>query len=315
MAKYLVTGGSGFIGSNIVVALVARAQEVVVLDDLSSGKKANLESVLDRIQFIEGDICEPEAVAEAMAGVDYVLHLAAIPSVVASVDNPVATTRANCLGTLMVLLAARDAKVKRLVFASSSAIYGMSEKLPKDETMIPAPVSPYAASKITGEYYCKVCHTIYGVPAVALRYFNVFGPRQNPKSQYAAVVPAFVTAYLTGTPPTIYGDGEQSRDFTFVDNIVQANLRACESEKAIGQVMNVACGDRITVNQLDRTIARLLGREAIQPIRAEERPGDVKHSCADVSRMRELLDFDPPVSFEEGLHRTITWYQDHYKAP
>jgi UDP-glucose 4-epimerase len=304
VAKYLVTGAAGFIGSNIVQELVARGDEVRALDNLSTGRMANLESLESQIEFVREDIQNAEAVAEAVRGVDYVLHQAALPSVPRSVEDPLASHEANATGTLNVLIAARDAGVKRVVYASSSAVYGNSPTLPKQEDMPTDPLSPYAVNKLAGEQYCKVFTVLYGLPTVALRYFNVFGPRQDPTSQYAAAIAAFVTTMLQGRPPTIYGDGLQSRDFTYVSNVVTANLLACEREEAVGCTVNIACGQRITLLDLVAEINNLLGT-AIEPIFAPERPGDVKHSLADISRARATLGFEPAIGLREGLARTI----------
>ncbi len=308
MAHYLVTGGAGFIGSNIAIALVHRGESVRVIDNLATGSKANLDEILDRIEFIEGDICDAEDINRAVSGVDYVLHQAAIPSVARSVEDPVSTNEANASGTLHILLAARDAGVKRVVFASSSSVYGDSPTLPKSEEMPPDPLSPYAASKLIGEYYCKIFQNLFGLETICLRYFNVFGPRQDPTSQYAAVIPIFITAVAADRQPTVYGDGLQSRDFTFVDNVIEANLLACSAPKeATGRVYNVACGERFTLLDLLDEIGRILNKK---PAAAFEppRPGDVKHSLADISRAQQRLSFAPAVSFTEGLRRTVDWF-------
>jgi len=308
MAHYLVTGGAGFIGSNIAIELVRRGETVRIIDNLATGRKQNIEGILDRAEFIEGDICDLETIRRAASGVDYVLHQAAIPSVARSVEDPVTTNSANVTGTLNVLLSARDARVKRLVFASSSSIYGDSPTLPKEESMCPNPLSPYAASKLIGEYYCKIFQSLFGLETICLRYFNVFGPRQDPTSHYAAVVPIFITSLASGRQPTVYGDGLQSRDFTFVENVIEANLRASAAPKeATGQVYNVACGERFTLLDLLREIGKILNKKP-QPVLEPARPGDVKHSLADISRARESLSFEPRVSFPEGLRRTVEWF-------
>jgi nucleoside-diphosphate-sugar epimerase len=309
---YLVTGGAGFIGSNIVEKLVQRGERacpersrrVRVLDDFSTGKRENLAPWLDRIELIEGDIRDPEMVRRAMAGVDYVLHQAALPSVPRSVADPVSTHQVNATGTLNVLLAARDAGVKRLVYASSSSIYGNSPELPKREDMPTNPLSPYAASKLAGENYCRAFTQVYGLETVCLRYFNVFGPRQDPASQYAAVIPRFITAMLDGQRPVIYGDGQQSRDFTYVENVVQANLLACQAEGAAGEVFNVACGQRSTLLDLVRELEQVMGRKA-KPEFAPPRPGDVKHSQAAIDKACERFGYVPLVRFDEGIRCTI----------
>jgi len=308
MACYLVTGGAGFIGSNIAHELVRRGETVRIIDNLATGRRKNLEWILDKIDFIEGDICDPETIQRAASGVDYVLHQAAIPSVARSVEDPLTTNRANVTGTLSLLIASRDAKVKRVVFASSSSIYGDSPTLPKMEDMPPSPLSPYAASKLIGEYYCKIFQNLFGLETICLRYFNVFGPRQDPTSQYAAVIPIFITAVASGRRPVVYGDGLQSRDFTFVENVVEANLLACRAPKqATGQVHNVACGERFTLLELLDEVGRILNKKPA-PILEPSRPGDVKHSLADISRAKKSLGFDPKVSFAEGLRRTVSWF-------
>jgi nucleoside-diphosphate-sugar epimerase len=304
MARYLVTGAAGFIGSNIVEELVKRGADVRAVDNFATGRRANIEGLLPRIDFVEGDISDPETATRLVRGVDFVLHQAALPSVPRSVADPMASHQANATGTLNLLLAARDAGVKRFVYASSSSVYGNSPTLPKQEDMPTDPRSPYAVNKLAGEQYCKVFTLVYGLPAVALRYFNVFGPRQDPTSQYAAVIPAFITAMLEGKQPTIYGDGTQSRDFTFVANVVEANLLACEGDKADGSAVNIACGERVSLLELVAHINELLGT-SIDPAFAPERAGDVKHSLADISRAESTLGYRPRVRFKEGLASTI----------
>jgi nucleoside-diphosphate-sugar epimerase len=308
MAHYLVTGGAGFIGSNIAGELVRRGETVRVIDNFATGRRENLDGILDKIELIEGDICDPEAMRTSVAGVDYVLHQAAIPSVARSVEDPLTTNRANVTGTLNVLLAARDGGVKRVVFASSSSVYGDSPTLPKAEEMPPNPLSPYAASKLIGEYYCRIFLNLFGLETICLRYFNVFGPRQDPTSQYAAVIPLFINAVAAERQPVIYGDGLQSRDFTFVENIIEANLLSCAAPReAAGGVYNVACGERFTLLDLLGEIGEVLGKPA-NPTFESARPGDVKHSLADISRAREYLSFEPKVTFSEGLRRTVEWF-------
>lgn len=308
MPRYLVTGGAGFIGSNIAAELVRRGETVRVIDDFSTGRRENLKEILDGIEFIEGDICESAAVRKAVSGVDYVLHQAAIPSVERSVKDPIATTRANVDGTVSLLVAARDSGVKRVVFASSSSVYGDSPTLPKTEDMPPNPLSPYAASKLIGEYYCRVFQNLYGLETICLRYFNVFGPRQDPTSQYAAVIPLFIAAVASDRQPVVYGDGLQSRDFSFVENVVEANLMACAAPgEATGQVCNIACGERLTLLDLLDELGRILEKKP-KPIFDPPRPGDVKHSLADISQARKLLGYEPKVSFSEGLRRTVAWF-------
>ena len=308
MARYLVTGGAGFIGSNIVEELVRMGEEVIVLDDLSTGSSSNLDSFVADITFIKGDIRDGETVARALDGVDYVLHQAALASVPRSIEDPVLVHDVNVNGTLNMLERSRIAGVKGLVYAASSSAYGDSETLPKKEEMRPNPLSPYAASKLVGEHYCSVYSNVYGLPTVSLRYFNVFGPRQDPTSQYAAVVPIFITKLIDGLGATIYGDGEQSRDFTFVKNVVDANLLAAKSGGARGQMVNIACGSRYTINDLYARIKDLVGRGK-EPVYEDSRPGDVKHSQADVTKARELFGFSCSVSFEEGLKKTVEWYR------
>jgi UDP-glucose 4-epimerase len=306
----MVTGAAGFIGSNIVEELLNRGEQVVAVDNLSTGRLANLQPFLEKVTFVQTDVNDSERMAEALQGVDYVLHEGAIPSVPRSVSDPLRSHEANATGTLKLLLAARDAGIKRFVFASSSSVYGDSPTLPKHEEMAPNPLSPYAVNKLTGESYCRVFATLYGLPTVSLRYFNVFGPRQDPKSQYAAVIPAFIAAVMKGRRPTIYGDGMQTRDFTYVKNVVDANLAACGTDRADGQAINIACGERISLLDLMAQINAILGT-SIEPVFAPERPGDVKHSLADIQKAERLLDFRPGVSFAEGLSRTIAYMRMH----
>ncbi len=311
MATYLVTGGGGFIGSNLCHALVARGDKVRALDNFATGRRENLASLAGQARFelIEGDITDAATVARALAGVDYVLHQAAIPSVPRSIDDPIGTDRVNVHGTVTVLHAAVAAKVKRVVFAASSSAYG--EKAPgqaKVETMAPDPLSPYAAQKLACEHYLKVFHACYGLPTVALRYFNVFGPRQDPKSQYAAVIPNFVTAALDGRPATIFGDGHTSRDFCYVDNAVEANLLACTAKEAPGEVMNIACGESTSLLETIEIIARIVGKR-IPPVHEPARKGDIKYSLADITKAKRILGYTGKIKFAEGLARTIAWYQ------
>lgn len=312
---YLVTGGAGFIGSHLVEELVRQGQRVRVIDNLSTGKKENIEPFISRIEFIEGDIRDLQLVREAMQGVDYVLHQAAVPSVPRSVRDPLTTNAANVDGTLNILIAARDAGVKRVVYASSSSVYGDTPTLPKREDMRPEPRSPYAVSKLAGEFYCRVFYHVYGLETVVLRYFNVFGPRQDPKSQYAAVIPRFITALLCGEPPTIFGDGEQSRDFTYVENVVEANLLAAKVPNIAGEVFNIACGERITINELAQLLTEIIGvNPRLKPKYAPSRPGDVRHSLADISKSRGLLGYEVKVSTREGLEQTVAWYASKQKG-
>ncbi len=309
MARYLVTGGAGFIGSNIAHELVKRGEQVRILDNLATGRPENLRGIMDRIEFIEGDICDPETVAAAMEGVDYVLHQAALPSVLRSVKNPIASNHVNVDGTLNLLVAARDRGVKRFVLASSSSVYGDTPILPKSEEMALNPMSPYATSKMAAERYAMNFYRLYGLPTVALRYFNVFGPRQDPNSQYAAVIPRFITAMLSGEPPVVYGDGEQSRDFTFVENVVQANLLACTADTAPGHAVNIACGNRYSLNQMLKILEEMLGVPAQARYEAP-RPGDIKHSHASIELARKALGYEPVISFEEGLRRTVAFLKE-----
>jgi nucleoside-diphosphate-sugar epimerase len=306
--KFLVTGGAGFIGSNIVDALVRRGDSVVVLDNFSTGKRENLAAIRDRVEVIEGSITDLPTVRRAAEGVGFVFHEAALASVQRSVDDPLASNEVNIKGTLNVLVAARDAGAKRLVYAASSSAYGDTEVLPKREDMPAKPLSPYAVQKWVGEHYCKVFSSIYGLDTVALRYFNVFGPKQDPNSDYAAVIPIFVSRLLAGSEPTIYGDGEQSRDFTFIENVVDANLKACEGGPKNGAVVNVACGARFTLNELYEHIRGMLGSTK-KPRYAPPRVGDVRHSMADIGQARALLGFEPKVDFVTGLRRTVEWYR------
>lgn len=313
MATYLVTGAAGFIGSNIVEELVKRGERVRALDDLSTGYPRNIAPFRAAIDFIQGSIEDDRLLAEAVRGVDYVLHQAAIPSVPRSVEEPLRSHEANATGTLKVLLAARDAGVKRVVFASSSSVYGDSPTMPKREDMPTRPLSPYAVNKLAGEEYCKVFHRVYGLPTVALRYFNVFGPRQDPTSAYAAAIAAFASAMLEGRRPTVFGDGHQTRDFTFVSNVVDANLLACATDVADGQALNIACGARISLLDLIAELNHLLGTN-LEPIFAPERKGDVRHSLADIAQAREKLGYEPKVGLREGLRRTLEWMREAIPA-
>ena len=306
----LITGGAGFIGSHITEALVKRGDRVRVLDNLLTGHRANLAHLIDQIEFVEGDIRDPEQTRAAMAGVSIVYHEAAIPSVPRSVSDPQLNHDSNVQGTFNVLMAAREAGVKRVVYAASSSAYGDTEILPKQEDMIPKPLSPYAAAKLFGEYYMQVFTRVYGLETVSLRYFNVFGPRQDPGSPYSGVISKFATALLTEQTPVIYGDGEQSRDFTFIDNVVDANLRAAEAPQASGHVMNLGVGRRITLNGLLEEMQKALGTN-LPPEYREMRAGDVRHSLADISRAQKLIGYEPIVHLAEGLKRTMAWYKDN----
>ena len=307
MARYLVTGGAGFIGSNLVHALLAQGRRVRVLDDFSTGRRANLDEIKGKIELCEGDMRDPATCARATAGVDFVLHQGAVPSVARSVRDPRLSHDANATATLNMLIAARDAGVKRFVHASSSSIYGDSPTLPKQEEMTPRPKSPYAVAKLAAESYCRVFNELYGLETVCLRYFNVFGPRQDPQSPYSAVIPLFATAMLKGERPVIYGDGLQSRDFTFVANNIAANLLATTVPGVGGQVFNIACGRRYTLLDLVGALNRILGTR-IEPEFRPARPGDVKHSLADITRAETGLGYRVQVDFEAGLAQTVAWY-------
>jgi len=308
MAVYVVTGGGGFIGSHIIENLVRQRNTVKIIDNFSTGKRENIDAFKNDVEIIDADLAETKNLAQFLKGADYVIHQAAIPSVPKSILDPLKSHNANVNGTLSLLLACRDAGVKRFVYASSSSLYGDSPTLPKHESMMPNPLSPYGAQKLFAEMYCQVFTKAYGLETVSLRYFNVFGPRQDSTSQYSGVLALFIPAVLQGRRPTIYGDGLQSRDFTYVQNVVEANLLACKVPGVAGQVFNVACGDRITVNSMLHQINKIVGVD-ISPIYAEPRSGDIKHSQADITRAREHLGYEPKVSFEEGLRATVEWYR------
>ncbi len=309
MSRYLVTGGAGFIGSHCVEELVKKEQAVRVVDNFLTGKRENIAPFLDRIEFIEADIRDYEICRAVARGMDFVLHQAALPSVPRSIEDPLLTNEINIQGTLNFLLACREAKVRKFVFASSSSVYGDNPDLPKKEGHEGKPLSPYALSKRVGEMYCQIFSQIYGFPAVILRYFNIFGPRQDPFSQYAAVIPNFITKMLRGEKPTIFGDGNQSRDFTYVSNVVQANILAAELAGLSGEIFNVACGERTTVNSLAAKINEALG-ERISPVYDKPRTGDIEHSFADISKAKKMLKYEPQVSFDEGLKKTIDWFRE-----
>jgi UDP-glucose 4-epimerase len=304
VTRYLVTGAAGFIGSNIVEELLSRGADVRALDNLSTGRLSNLAPFIERIEIVEGDLNDGAVLTEVVQGVDFVLHQGALPSVPRSVADPLKSHESNATGTLKLLMAARDAGVQRVVYASSSSVYGDSKMLPKREDMATQPMSPYAVNKLAAEQYCRVFTRVFGLPTVSLRYFNVFGPRQDPNSQYAAVIPAFITAILRGEAPTIYGDGTQTRDFTYVQNVVQANLLACESDRADGEALNIACGERTSLLELVAAINGLLGTD-VEPVFEAGRVGDVKDSLADISKARELIGYTPVADFEEGLAATV----------
>lgn len=310
--NYLVTGGAGFIGSHIVERLVRDGHSVRVLDDFSAGREENLAPMMDKIELVRGDIRNMEVVKDAVKDVEIVFHEAALGSVPRSVADPQTTHDVNITGTLNVLLAARDARVRRLVFASSSSVYGETPELPKHEKMIPQPLSPYALSKLTGEHYISVFKQVYGFEAVALRYFNIFGPRQDPNSHYAAVMPKFAMALLNGERPMIFGDGLQSRDFTYVENVVEANLLASQAEGIAGRAFNVACGGRYTLLELLTKMKEFLGSK-IEPIHESPRAGDVRDSQASIDAAQQGFDYQVTVGFEEGLRRTVDWYRNAAK--
>ncbi len=309
--RYLVTGGAGFIGSHIVDRLVADGQEVRVLDNFFTGKMEHIEHNLSKIELVKGDIVDLDTVVSAVEGVDYVLHQAALRSVPVSVAAPLPYCDVNIKGTMNLLVASRDAGVKRMVVASSSSVYGNSPELPKEETMYTVPVSPYAVTKLAGEHFCRTFTSLYGIETVSLRYFNVFGPRQDPKSQYATVIPLFITALREGRQPVIFGDGLQSRDFTYVENVVDANLRACTApSEAAGEAFNIACGARYTLADIVTWLNELLGTD-IPPILSDDRAGDVKHTLANIDKAKRLLGYEPSVSFREGLALIVRWMIDN----
>lgn len=306
--RYLVTGGAGFIGSHTVDELVRRGHSVVVLDDLASGKEENLAEIRNKITFIKGTITDIEVVRKAMHEAEYVLHLAARTSVPRSVKDPIETNKINIDGTLNVLVAAKELKVKRVVFAASSSVYGETPTLPKVETMQPEPISPYGVTKYVGELYGQTFGRCYGLENVALRYFNIFGPRQDPSSTYSGVLAKFCTAFLEDTQPVVFGDGEQTRDFTYVENAVQANLLACEAPNVSGKVFNVGCGGRLSLNEVLRALRKITGK-TLEAKHDPPRDGDIRDSQADISQAREFLGYDPQIGFEDGLARTIEWYR------
>lgn len=310
MSVYLVTGGAGFIGSNLVHELLQRGETVRVLDNFSTGRRSNLADVYEQIDLVEGDLRSSESCRHAASGVDVVLHQGALPSVQRSVSDPFTSHDTNATATMNLLVAARDAGVKRFVYASSSSVYGDSPTMPKQEEMIPRPKSPYAVAKLAGEHYCRVFWELYGLETVCLRYFNVFGPYQDPTSHYSAVIPLFIRAMMAGKAPTIYGDGTQSRDFTFVANNVHANLLAATQPGVGGQIFNIACGQRYSLLDLMAALNQILGK-AIQPNFDHSRRGDVKHSLADIQRAQDLFGYTVQIDFMEGLRRTAAWYQTH----
>ncbi len=310
MALYLITGIGGFIGSSLARALLARGEQVRGVDNFATGRRENLAEILDRIDFREADILDLDAMKKACAVADYVLHQAAIPSVPKSVLDPLGSNRANVDGTVNLLVAARDAKVKRVVYAASSSAYGDTPTLPKHEGMTPNPISPYAVAKLASEHYMTSFYRCYGLETVSLRYFNIFGPRQDPSSPYSGVLAKFITQMLRGEQPTMFGDGEQSRDFTYIDNAVEANLLACiaPAAQAAGEMCNVATGRRVTLNEMFRALQKLTGYSG-EPKYGPERGGDIKHSLADISKAEARLGYKPKVGFEEGLEKTVEWYR------
>jgi UDP-glucose 4-epimerase len=310
--KVLVTGGAGFIGSHLAEALVRRGHRVRVLDNFYSGKRENLTAVATDVEVVEGDCADAETARRAVAGMDAVLHEAAIPSVVRSIADPALSHRANATATLSMLLAARDAGVRRFVYAGSSSVYGDQPGRRKREDMEPRPLSPYAVGKLSGEHYTRIFAGLYGMETVTLRYFNVFGPHQDAGSPYSGVMGLFVTALLAGRAPLVYGDGRQSRDFTYVDNVVEANLRALDARGLRGQAVNVASGSALTLNALLKSLSRVIGRD-VRPTHAPPRAGDIRHSLADISLARRLLGYTPGVDLRTGLERTVDWYRDRYR--
>lgn len=319
MDNFLVTGGAGFIGSNLAQALLNKGDSVRVLDDFSTGKRENLHfpdmprDLVANLEVLEGDISDLSTCHKAAEGIDFVLHQAAIPSVPRSITLPLESNRANIDGTLNILVAARDAGVKRLIFASSSAVYGDAPGFPREETITPAPLSPYAVQKMTAEHYLRVFYELYGLETVSLRYFNVFGPHQDPTSEYAAVIPRFIKAFITGTQPTVFGDGEQSRDFTYVDNIVYGNLLAIEAPDAPGKVINLACGGQLTLNRILEILRPITGSDT-EALYTDPRPGDVRHSWADITLSEQVLDYKTQVPLEDGLARTVDYFRSVFSV-
>jgi UDP-glucose 4-epimerase len=302
--RILVTGGAGFVGSHLAGRLVRLGHDVRVIDNFSTGRRGNLAALAPGAELVEGDIRSYERASTAVRGCEIVFHLAALPSVPRSVQDPLTSHEANVTGLLNVMLAARDARVRRLVYASSSSVYGANAELPKREEMTPAPISPYAVSKLAGEGYCRAFGVVYGLETVALRYFNVYGPHQDPRSDYAAAIPNFISALMAGRAPVVFGDGEQSRDFTYVDNVVDANVLAMDAPEARGRVYNVACGERVTINELIAELRELLG-SSVEAEYRPPRPGEVRHSLADIAAARRDLGYEPAVALRDGLERTI----------
>lgn len=306
--KVLVTGGAGFIGSNLTEELLKQGAKVIVLDNLITGFKENLEEIKGDFDFIEGDINDDDKLRKSLEGVEIVFHQAALPSVPRSVEDPVETHQACVNGTFNLLLKSKESGVRRVIYAASSSAYGNQKTLPKVETMLPMPFSPYAGAKLMGEYYCQIFSQVYGLEAICLRYFNVFGPRQNPSSQYSGVISRFIDSLMSGVKPVIYGDGEQSRDFTFIANVVDANIKAAATSKGIGEVINVANGERITLNELFDVLKKITGKEEIEAEYLSERTGDVKHSQADNTKAKICLDYKKLFDLEDGLRETIKWW-------
>lgn len=307
--KALVTGGAGFIGSNLADELIQHGAKVSIIDNLITGFRENLDEITGDFEFFEADINDDDALAKAIDGVEVIFHQAALPSVPRSVDDPAETHQACVNGTFNLLNRAREKGVRRVIYAASSSAYGDQETLPKVETMAPDPLSPYAAAKLTGEYYCRVFSNVYGIECIALRYFNVFGPRQNPSSQYSGVISRFIDALMKGETPVIYGDGEQTRDFTYIANVIDANIKAASSTSGIGEVMNAANGEKVSLNQLLETLKKIIGREGVTAEFLPERKGDVKHSQADNRKAVEMIGYEKLVGLEEGLRRTIDWWK------
>jgi UDP-N-acetylglucosamine/UDP-N-acetyl-alpha-D-glucosaminouronate 4-epimerase len=305
----LVTGGAGFVGSHIAAALAAKGARVRIIDDLSTGYRENIDEIDGDIDFVQGSLADEATLRKALEDVELVFHEAAIPSVPRSVDNPRQTHIASVDSTFSLLLAAKESKVKRIVYAASSSAYGDQPTLPKVESMLPEPLSPYAVAKLVGEYYCQVFTRVYGLETVSLRYFNVFGPRQDPSSHYSGVISRFIAVMLSGQQPVIYGNGEQSRDFTYIANVVDANLKAAETTKGLGKVINIANGERITLNELLKEVQLLTGNSNVSVDYQPPRAGDVMHSLADITRARDLLGFEPRVGLREGLQLTIDWWK------
>jgi UDP-glucose 4-epimerase len=311
MGLSLITGGAGFIGSNMVRFLLDKGQKVRVLDNFETGKQENLTEIASRIELIEGDIRDMDTVRRAAAGAEVVYHLAALGSVPRSVKDPAMSHDVNVNGIVNMLLAARDAKAKRFIFSSSSSVYGQCKVLPQHEGLPLAPISPYGATKAAGEIYCRAFYETYGLPTISLRYYNVFGPRQDPTSQYAAAIPLFVSALLRDKAPTIFDDGEQSRGFTYIDDVMQANWLAANAKETHGEAVNISTRNAVTVNTVVNVIRKLLGKENIKPIYAPPRPGDIKYSLADVTLAKKVIGYEPFVSFEEGITRAINWYKEN----